>query len=467
MLNKLGAIAKKKENMSYDDFYDLMRRANEEQREILFHTMHHLISTDEPMREPLLIYLTGPAACASTGKAATAIGGSTVHSALSISLSRLMPLNIEKANQYRTLFKFVKVLIIDEISMVSAELLEQINARLKQITGLFTKDFGGLDVILIGDLRQLPPVKATPIFKQIKRKITGETPWRKFKQFELKQVMRQENRQFSEILTKIGDGNILTEEELKVMESRFITKEEAQSVCPEGIRLLFTNAAVNTYNYSVLNSVDDKIIYVASDVITGCHNPEQENFVRQKLHKMKTDETGGLPYELILVLNRPYMITNNIDVADGLSNGTVGKLYHVERDENGDIIRIWLKFPKSCGRKQATKLRNLSARLNLDDDAVPITSQTSSVALNNNKTIIAKRKHFPLVSALAMTIHKSQGGTYDAIVYEYDRKHPRELVYVALSRVTKIEGLFMVTKENTEDSWKFWIGRSGIPLNAS
>ncbi|GFW77375.1 uncharacterized protein TNCV_2497681 [Trichonephila clavipes] len=138
-----------------------------------------------------------------------------------------------------------------------------------------------------------------------------------------------------------------------------------------------------------------------------------------------------------------------------------------QRDENGDIIRIWLKFPKSCGRKQATKLRNLSARLNLDDDAVPITSQTSSVSLNNNKTIIAKRKHFPLVSALAMTIHKSQGGTYDAIVYEYDRKHPRELVYVALSRVTKIEGLFMVTKENTEDSWKFWIGRSGIPLNAS
>ncbi|GFU51183.1 urease subunit alpha [Trichonephila clavipes] len=130
-------------------------------------------------------------------------------------------------------------------------------------------------------------------------------------------------------------------------------------------------------------------------------------------------------------------------------------------------LDFWLKFPKSCGRKQATKLRNLSARLNLDDDAVPITSQTSSVALNNNKTIIAKRKHFPLVSALAMTIHKSQGGTYDAIVYEYDRKHPRELVYVALSRVTKIEGLFMVTKENTEDSWKFWIGRSGIPLNAS
>ncbi|GFQ64917.1 ATP-dependent DNA helicase [Trichonephila clavata] len=144
-----------------------MRRPNEEQREILFHTMPNLISTNESTREPLLIYLTGPAgssktfeikgimeiynrfsdtdgifnayiACASTGKAAKAMGGSTVHSALSISFSRIMPLNIEKAHQYRTLFKFVKVLIIDEVSMVSAELLEQINTRLKQITGLFT-----------------------------------------------------------------------------------------------------------------------------------------------------------------------------------------------------------------------------------------------------------------------------------------------------------------------------------------
>ncbi|GFX22662.1 hypothetical protein TNCV_2993971 [Trichonephila clavipes] len=66
-----------------------------------------------------------------------------------------------------------------------------------------------------------------------------------------------------------------------------------------------------------------------------------------------------------------------------------------------------------------------------------------------------------------MTIHKSQGGTYDAIVYEYDRKHPRELVYVALTRITRIQGLFLVTQENIRSSWKFWIGRTGTPLNAS
>ncbi|GFU80813.1 uncharacterized protein TNCV_515401 [Trichonephila clavipes] len=104
---------------------------------------------------------------------------------------------------------------------------------------------------------------------------------------------------------------------MQVTKSRFITKEEAQSVCPEGIRLVFKKAAVNECNHSILNSEENKTISLASDDFVGCHNDEQENFVRQKLHKMRADNIGGLPYELILVLNRPYMITNNIDVADG------------------------------------------------------------------------------------------------------------------------------------------------------
>ncbi|GFY46376.1 ATP-dependent DNA helicase [Trichonephila inaurata madagascariensis] len=105
------------------------------------------------------------------------------------------------------------------------------------------------------------------------------------------------------MLFLIGNGNILTKEEIQVMESRFITKEEAQSVCSEGIKLIFTNAVVNEYNHSILNNEENKTMSLASDVFVGCHNAEQENFVTQKLHKMRADNTGGLPYELILVLN--------------------------------------------------------------------------------------------------------------------------------------------------------------------
>ncbi|GFU16293.1 ATP-dependent DNA helicase [Trichonephila clavipes] len=102
---------------------------------------------------------------ASTGNAAVVIDGMAVHTALKISLSKLLPLSTEVAQQYRAFFKYVKVLIVDEISMIGAELLAQIDSRLKQITGNFDTNFGGLDVILIGDLRQIPPVRATPIYK--------------------------------------------------------------------------------------------------------------------------------------------------------------------------------------------------------------------------------------------------------------------------------------------------------------
>ena len=106
--------------------------------------------------------------CASTGKADVAIDGTTVHTTLKITLSKLLPLSRETALQYRTLFRYVRVIIIDEVSMIGAELLSQIDQRLKQISGNYNDYFGGYDIILIGDLHQLPPVRATPIYKHPK-----------------------------------------------------------------------------------------------------------------------------------------------------------------------------------------------------------------------------------------------------------------------------------------------------------
>ncbi|GFU24137.1 ATP-dependent DNA helicase [Trichonephila clavipes] len=85
-------------------------------------------------------------------KAAVAISGTPVHAALKISLSGLLPLHSETVQQYITLFKYIKVIIIDEISMISAQLLLKVDSWLKQITGHFQSNFGGLNIILIGDL---------------------------------------------------------------------------------------------------------------------------------------------------------------------------------------------------------------------------------------------------------------------------------------------------------------------------
>ncbi|XP_044592819.1 ATP-dependent DNA helicase pfh1-like [Cotesia glomerata] len=311
--------------------------------------------------------------------------------------------------------------------MIGAELLSQIDSRLKQITGNFEVHFGGLDIILIGDLRQLPPVRATPIYKQIKRQIAG----------------------FATILTKIGNGQLLDQEELDLIESRIYSEEEAERLCPDGIRLFFNNHSVAEYNNKILNSIEEKVNSEATDIYIGCRNVEQQTSMRQKLHKMSTIDTGGLPYQITLVLNKPYMITTNIDVSDGLANGATGKLIFIEYNDKGEIGRLWLEFPESpkIGEKLRRKAAASIQKNNLHPLAVPIDRRTSSIPLVPNKTVIVKRNHFPLVSACAMTIHKSQGATFGEIVYEYDKSHVQQLLYVALSRVTSINGLYLVSKK--------------------
>ncbi|XP_050340295.1 uncharacterized protein LOC126766581 [Bactrocera neohumeralis] len=252
-LNKLGAIAKKRDNlMSNEQFYELRRMANQRQKALLMHVIANLLSSN---RSPLQVFFTGPVGCgktflirllmeiynrfidndgfcnaciafASTGKAAIAIDGTTIHTALKISLSKLLPLSIEVAQQYRMLIKYVQVILIDEVSMVGAELLSQIDARLKQITGNFQDNFGGMDIIFIGDLRQLPPVRATPIYQATKRRIAAPTLWRDLKFYELDKVMRQANADFASLLTKIGNGEELDQEQIHLIESRFIQERK-------------------------------------------------------------------------------------------------------------------------------------------------------------------------------------------------------------------------------------------------
>ena len=83
------------------------------------------------------------------------------------------PLATEMEQTYRGMFNGVSCEMIDEISMLSTDVFHKVDARLKQITGIHHKNFGGLHVILCGDLRQLPPVRATPVFKYNNKNMVG------------------------------------------------------------------------------------------------------------------------------------------------------------------------------------------------------------------------------------------------------------------------------------------------------
>lgn len=267
--------------------------------------------------------------CGTTGRAACAINGTTIHTTFSISINKHFALSLHQLNQYRVIFKYIRVIIIDEISMCSAELLHTINYRLQEITGNFEQPFGGLDIFFIGDLRQLPPVRATPIYKQPKSRMTGLSLWRSLQFYELHDVMRQNDKQFSELLTAIGNGEKLTQQQQELIESRFVDNSSIDTICPDGIRLFYSNSKVDHFNNAVLSNCQN-VVNIAVDTYTGYANEAQLQILKGQVNKMKTADMNGLPYQIILVLEKMYMITKNIDVADGLANGTIGKLKWIE-----------------------------------------------------------------------------------------------------------------------------------------
>ncbi|GFT41948.1 uncharacterized protein TNCV_1667891 [Trichonephila clavipes] len=85
----------------------------------------------------------------------------------------------------------------------------------------------------------------------------------------------------------------------------------------------------------------------------------------------------------------------------------------------------------------------------------PIVTRAANIPLGGN--IKCRRNQFPVVFASAITIHKSQGGTFDEVVFNYDKSQQIQLVYVALSRVTSIDGLYLT---NDKDDFKFFAGEA-------
>lgn len=154
-------------------------------------------------------------------------------------------------------------------------------------------------------------------------------------------------------------------------------------MCVSGIRLFFKNEEVVQYNQSILSMAPNKVISVATDSFSGYHTAEQLAFCRQKLHKMPILETGGLPYELTLEINKPYIITTNIDVSDALANGAIGVLSFIEyanhtaynildegefQHDIGAIARLWIKFSGSnkIGAKIIRKIAHHATTLSID-----------------------------------------------------------------------------------------------------
>ena len=169
-------------------------------------------------------------------------------------------MRVDQIASFRYVFRGIRLVMVDEVSMIGSEIFHTINSRMGQILDAPDEPFGGCHMIFSEDLRQLPPVKAQPIYKRSKNRIGGDMLWHKLDYYPLTKVMRQSDEVFSAILTKIGNGDKLSREECAVVEGRFRTEAAARKENPDAVRLFATNGEVERYNRKVAEDMDASVI---------------------------------------------------------------------------------------------------------------------------------------------------------------------------------------------------------------
>ncbi|CAF1095355.1 unnamed protein product [Rotaria sp. Silwood1] len=394
------------------------------------------------------------AICAPTGKAAALIDGMTLHSFLSLPVNqckhKLVQLNSDVSNRIGVKLKDLQSLIIDKISMVGFTMFQQVDARLQQIMRT-KKPFGGIPVIVLGDFNQLRPVGDKYIFQfnNSYNALVDSPLWSLFELFELTEIMRQkDDKTFAIALSNIAKGT-MTDEDINLLESRIVSTENLETI-EDAIRIFRSNAEVDAYNTKVLANLNTEGATAnAYDFCIGDGLASLKEKVLNNVKNLKTTETYGLPLKIDLKVGAKNMMTVNIDTEDGLVNGACGKLIMIDygklQKTNETVpCRLWIKFSeKKTGRKARANFHNVMRNRNIDLSLTPIEPVTRQVNTRSTNFKV-ERKQFLLVPSEAMTIYKSQGGTYEKVVVNLKKGMTRSELYVACSRATKASGLYLI-----------------------
>ena len=430
------------------------------------HTIQHLLHSDCP--EDIMVLVTAP-----TGTAAHNINGDTIHHALSLPVQKgtfleYKPLSHEKKQKLANRLCHVKYLIIDEVSMIGYSTLQYVHQRLSEIFDCTDTEtyFGGISILLFGDLFQLPLVMSKMIFEDINNiSCVGVHLWRDlFRVVELKEIMRQkDDLSFAQLLNRVRLGH-QTDADIALLNSRTIFSNTADDYPYEALHIFSTNKAYDRHNSMMMERIKgDSHVYriMAEDdfATTEDRRLYSDRDTRQKrleqLIPSDTSSTGGLPKVTELCLGCRIMLRKNINVTDGLVNGAQGTVvgFSMAGDrtcpESCSIKAVFVSFDgKNIGVQTA---RKSSYKMPNNNNAVPIERNTSHFFGKNRKTEII-RQQFPLVLCWGATIHRVQGLTIDSAVVSLrsvdkrNRAHAMHYgqAYVALSRVRSLTGLYIL-----------------------
>ena len=379
---------------------------------------------------------------ATTGVAALNIGGITIHKYAGIGLGDKPIEEIWKKIKFNaTLIKKWKatdILIIDEISMMGAELFNKIDivAKLMRNNKL---PFGGMALILVGDFLQLPPVKDKWIFTSQQYKDL------KLRTIELTDAKRFDDKDYIDLLRRIRVGE-QTDNDIELLKTRYIGEEykeendknskESEDLALIEPTLLFSRRIdVDTYNSMKLKELSDSPgkEYVANDImdIKKKRTARSVGFVKAEKgytpdFDFNTTFEQIIPKNLLLRVGAQVMLRANLDVKKGLVNGSRG----IVTDVNTGNVDVYF---------QST------------DSIVTITPYNWEC---ETPDYIATRKQIPLILAWGLTIHKSQGTTLDKAIINLDDIFEDGMTYVSLSRVRNMKSLYIIGKGVRKTAFK-------------
>ena len=268
--------------------------------------------------------------------------------------------------------------------------------------------------------------------------------WRKyFKMFELDEIMRQrESKMFSEILTRLREGNH-TASDLQKLKERCIDVSECPTEAP---RLFIPIALVDEYNDKVYQSFDsvNKYTIKAQDSVIGACSAELKEKMTRQIPYVPLKNSKQLAHKLDIAVGQWTEIAINIRTNDGMTNGASNVIKHIHLTNDSKPGLVWVQFDyDDVGRKTRQENRNLFTGIR-PNTWTPIKPVTMQFAVGKTKSAQVVRKQFPLRPASAKTVHRSQGDTQSQVVVNLNtRRIIPHIHYVALSRVTTVEGLYI------------------------
>lgn len=373
---------------------------------------------------------------APTGIAALNAGGVTIHSFFQLPFSSFIPefvseglvngnIKFESKETLKRHFHFnktrqnlirsVELLIIDEVSMLRADLLDAIDWTLRNVRRN-NDPFGGVQVLFIGDLLQLPPVIKPEEWSLLQKYYHGIFFFNAhvFQEqapvyIELDKIFRQDDQLFIDLLNHLRNNEI-TSEDQKLLEQ--YVNPHFDSTKEEGYITLTThNSKADQLNATALNSLPEKSVVYSAE-IKGDFPPH--------LFPLEKDTELKVGAQVMF-------IKNDISFEKNFYNGKMGVIKSLTSEE----IEVFFKDEKRSIVVEKYEWNNIKYSLN---------EQSGEI----EEEILGTFVHYPIKLAWAITIHKSQGLTFDKAVLDVSQVFAPGQAYVALSRLRSLSGLVLL-----------------------